>query len=762
MTGDIPIDFEQSETGKTVVAPERFKSSGEISDCCNAMVMADRHRVGWRASIDGLINGNPLYRLSTMKAAGQGWRARANYREAEGLIQARQTPFYDLVSEVNPCVEICLDYGKGVDQTDWANAMAKYFHWMLMKMWRSGFNFHIPLQQLEMLKHGIGYHVWPGSKDCWIPRTPLSGQVLFPDGVSLNIHEDLDYFMLRDFLPGHALYRYIQNEEAAGRIGWNVKAVWNALAQTSKNKQTSDNRWNTEIFQREMKSGDIGTTQSRQSGLWLNHLFVKEVESGKISQYTVAETVTPNAGKDGKDKFASCLFRKRDRFDKWPVVIFPYDVGTGGLLHTVRGLGARTKDFFELSNRLRNAMADQVLMGSRMNVKQTGDADADQLKMMRIGMMNILPRGVEPMPGLQFPPLAQGPIALLQDLKQTLSSNNESYMQGTPEPVDRETAQSFTMRSQNMGQVGKGVHSLYASNYQQLLDRMFRIASRASAAVGNSYSAQLAKQFQDKCTEAGVPREAFQHVYEVNEIFSTGAGSAAARIDALMTVMKFIYPTTSEARKINIERDLVATVVSSSKVDRYARSLDDNDLPNSDASLAVQENNGMAQDGDALVASTQDHVQHAQQHLQKAQEVATAALQGQADPAQALSIIQKFGQHIAQHLQILQQNPMRKAEFDALHQQWLALSQIADKLQQQVQQAQQAQARAPQVPQETISDNLKIGMAKVQADERLGGAKLASQNRLDIGNLRLEAGVHRARLAIEAGQRNGAAEKKAA
>lgn len=733
--GELPLDFEYEQSGKVIVAPERFQSDQEIIDTCNQLVIADRRRIPWRASIDGLFQGNPTYRLKWLQAKGQGWRARVNYRGLEGLIQARQTPFYDLVSEVDPCIEVCLDYGKGVDAQDWQNKIAKNFSWMLMKLWRRGFNYHIPLQQLEMLKHGIGYHIWAGNKNCWIPDTPLTGMVLFPDNVPLNIDEKLDYFMLRDFVPGFWLYQRIQNEKAARGLGWNPDAVWSALVQSSKTnyRGAGSDRYTIEMAQREYKNGDIGVSNGRQSGVWLNHLFVKEIKTDKISQYTVVEGISVEKlrGRSKTDPFANCLFRKRDRFDKWPIVLLPYDIGSDGMIHSVRGLGARTKDFFELSNRLKNAMADQVLVGSTLNLKQTGDVDPDKMRLLRLGVMSIIPRGLEAMAGLQFPPLADGPIAFDQLLDRTLSQNNESYMQGTPEPVDRETAKSFSMRTQNSGQVAKGVHSLYASNYQQLLEYMFRIAITPVAAQGNSYSAQLAKKFQDKCLRDKVPPEAFNHIYEVNEVLSTGAGSAAARIDALMTIMKIIYPTTSEPKKINIERDLVATLVTSSKVDRYAREHDENQSPDQEVSFATLENDAMMQGGKAVAASTQDQVAHLQTHLAQAEQVAQLVMQGQMPPDQGLGVIRKFGEHCAQHLQFLQQNPMRQAEFTALHKEWLALSVIADKLQQQVEAMQASQARGGQ-PQEKISDDLKIGLAKVAVGERLGQAKIASKTRLDL------------------------------
>src|SRR6185295_11793544 len=135
----------------------------------------------------------------------------------------------------------------------------------------------------------------------------------------------------------------------------------------------------------------------------------------------------------GKPKDGGYLFKKRFMFDEWPLVLFPYDIGTGDI-HSVRGLGWRTKDFFELSNRVNNAMVAQTLIGAFPMVKQNNQSiDPDKLKLMRMGALNLLPFGVEPQQW-QFPPLANSGLALQNHLKSTLENNNQSFTGNSPEP----------------------------------------------------------------------------------------------------------------------------------------------------------------------------------------------------------------------------------------------------------------------------------------------------------------------------------------
>ena len=337
MTLDIPHGIEPDSVGAPKLPNARFKDSGEVREYCNAMIMSDRRgRLPLRNAVDGLWSGNPTYSLAKLKSKGQGWRARVNYREMEGLIQAQQTPFYDLVTAVDQCIEVDVDFGNGQERDQIQNSIARNYTWLMMNRWRKGFNFHIPFQQLQMLKHGLGAHLWPTNS--WIPRTPRAGHILFPEGTPANFDEDGKAFMVRDFVPGEDVYGYIKNEKAATAMGWDVKATWKALMDTRKK---NDSR-NLDAYQRDMRSGDLGTSASTQSGLWLNWLYIKEY-TGKISLYVTAEGVE-----------GDYLFKKRNKHEVWPLTLFPYDIGDGDL-HSIRGLGARTKDFFELSNRLKNA-----------------------------------------------------------------------------------------------------------------------------------------------------------------------------------------------------------------------------------------------------------------------------------------------------------------------------------------------------------------------------------------------------------------------
>jgi len=725
MIGDLPLSVEYSKSGTPKLASERFSTVDEARGYCAAMVSSDRTRANWRARIENVLNGARPIPEAALKEKRLSWYANVNYRGLEGYIDTPRTAFYDLVTEVDPCIEVRLDYGTGSQRTRWEETIAKHFTWLMLGKWRLGFNYHVPLHQREMLVHGLGAHVWPQMNTAnWIPRTPQGGQLLFPEGTSTDFENEGESFMLRDPVPLHQLYGFIRNEGAAENLGWNPDAVWKTMAG---NSRTQNRGFDMEAWKRAEKRGDRAGSMSRTSTATLNWLFVKELDTRKISLYGLAE------GADTKDY----LFKKRNLFDGWPLALFPYDIGNGDL-HSIRGLGQRCKDFFELDNQIKNSMAAQVLLGNTIPLKQTGSIDPSKLKLTKMGMMSILPQNVEIASGFRFPDLSQGPIALTRELQSTLSSNNNSYISGTPEAKDRETATSFAMRSQDAAQITKGTHGLYGSHLCLFYEKMFGMVVRASKRSGDAPQNKMAREFMRRCERDGVPKAAFDHVEEIIECLSTGAGSAAARIRGLQIMMEAVMPFTTDDRKINILRDLTSAVMSGAKVDRYAPSLEDNDTADGDDSIITLENNDMAQGQPATVTDRNNHVRHAQGHLAAAAGIYQALQEEQMEPEAALAALMGFGQHITSHLERLVQNPTLKKEADALKKELGQLANVTNQLSQQVEAMNDSTQPSPE---QQLSEQGQIGLAKVDQDAQLKQRKAVSDAQLKRSKAQADAAL---------------------
>ena len=734
MRGDLPRSISLSDTGKPEIPPERFSSATEVRSLCAQMLRADRPRSWMRTKVDALVNGFPMYPKSLTLAKGMGWFPRTNFREMEGLIATQQTPIYDLMTETPQCIDIDLDIDAASNQErdDWENTIQEAFTWLMFKRWRTSFNFHMPLALREMLVHGLGHQVWPN--ESWVERTPRSGQIFFPEGVSLDFEQDGKYFMLRDFVPGEDVYQFIRHEEEATKKGWFPDNVWKTLANASKQNQKTTPEDLGEL-QRKTRRGDLGYWATSQTGLWLNWMFVKEYEGG-ISLYCIEENIS--AG--NKDK--GYLYKKRFQFDEWPLTMFPYDIGDGDL-HSIQGLGLRTKDFYELSNRINNAMAVQVLISAFPMVSQTQPTiDPDKSALMRLGAMARIPYGLKP-EIMQFPSLNNTGLALQKHFGDTLASNNQSAIAGgTPEPKDRETKFSFMLRSHDSARVSNGMQSLFESNLRDYYEKKYRRLIRTPK--GDLPWQQMAEAFRRRCLKPPpgfrpVPPQALTEkaLAELRERTSTGAGSAAVRLQAIQLIMNSpVYANAPEKIKVVIERALVAASLGGPAVNLFSRSVDDAQMPDQDESFATQENNGLMQGGDATIGDGQNDVTHARTHLAKAAELMQSCEQGQLDPQQCLASLRKLLEHAGQHLAKLQNNQARQAEFKDLADQWREIARYMNQLQSEVQQSQGEPSPEQQLSEKGMIDMHKADMdaqiknQKAQGNEARAWRKLAFSERI--------------------------------
>lgn len=687
--------------------PERFSSAGEVISLASQMVGADQKRNVWRATLDRLRGGEPVYPLAKLQAMQQAWRARTNYRGLEGLITTENTLDYDLETQGDNIVSISLEFGEGQERANWERIMCEQFKWLLQCRWK-GYNYHIPKRHDQKNLFGLGIHIWPDTNGNWIPRTPNRGEVYFPEDCPFNFDEEGDYFMLRDFMPSYVLYRKIENSKEARALGWDVEMVWKALTLIDKNSgRNTYGASNAEWLARKFNQGDIGWTTTRQSGIFINSIFCREYETGQVTQYSVAEGLDMN-------KF---LYKKRNKFKRWPIELFPYDIGNG-TIHSVKGLGDRTKDFFELENRIRNAMADGVMISSYPSMKQlVQNMDPDKMKLAKVGGLNWLPYGAEPQP-IQFPDLNRGPLALMQNLYETMRSNNRGLGGQEVKQQDRMTAEEYAMRMQDANRLSTASEAMQKAHLDSFYDRIVRLC--AEPGPSSKDFAVMAREWIDRCVRQGVPREAFKHIAEVTAVLAFGKGSASSRSRAFRDLFDSpVYLNASEQGKIAMERGYTGSILNQSAVEQYCRSADDEDVIDQDESFAALENNALMAGGNALAASSQNQTEHLQAHFAAVTEVVTGLKEGQMDPQQAYGAIVAFGKHTKQHLDFLAGNPMKKQEYQYFFNQWQALAAIANKLAADLESAAQ---ETP--PEQQVSEELQLGMAKVEAGKEVGLAKV--------------------------------------
>jgi hypothetical protein len=658
---------------------ERFKDANEVRELCEQMRTADRLRGQNRAKVQGLIDGNRPYPQGALVNAGQAWRANVNYREAEGLVQAQRTPYYDLVMEVSPCIDVTIDYGPNYKRQEWAKIIAEEFHRML-------FAWHVQLRQSEELVHGWGTHLTMDAWD-WRVSTKCMRDVLFPDETTSDL-EDLEFFCVRDTVKAHNLYGSVRNPKIAAAMGWNPDAVEEAIIQASLEKSNRQGRRedDAEYVQQRLKNGDIGFGYNGAASLTLNHMFVREYGTkrspGGVTHYITVEN-------QASSKF---LYKKRNRFKDFDQILhfFPYDIGSDGTVHSIRGLGVRIFPFCELFNRLKNHMVDNVLINSGILLAQQGNGvDMQRLQLTRLGPMNILPAGLTP---AQWKPmdLSAGPIPLTRELQGTMQENTKSYRQNMSDNSVERTATEAAINNADQAKLAKSAHNMEYRQLGKLYGEQLRRASDPNLTTAHG-GGKEAIAFQERCFKRGVPKAALAHVIEVRANHAMGAGSASQRIMVAETLLTKVLPLVGPQQKNNILNDYVAAYAGQNAPYRYVGEMGSDALPTDDDSVAVLENDALARGGEALVSPNQNHARHAGRHLQKAFSFVPALQQRQVPPEAVLMAWENIGPHVANHFGFIAQDPTQKKEAQAIKLKLDELSKMTDKLRQNLEEQAQAQ-----------------------------------------------------------------------
>lgn len=649
---------------------------------CDDMRTADGIRARNRAKVQGLIDGNRPYPQAALVNAGQGWRANVNYREAEGIVQAQRTPYYDLVTEVNPCIQVVIDYGAMHKRQEWQNIVADEFHRTLFG-WDS-WDWHIQLRQSEELVHGWGCHLTMDAFD-WRVSTKCMRDVLFPDNTTSDL-EDLEFFCVRDQVKAHKLYEAIRNPAAATLMGWNVDEVKKAIIEAAQTKAGHGNRQVTEEeVQQRLKNGDMGFGYNGATALTLNHLFVREYGTrrrpGGISHYIIVENAT---------HALDFLYKRRQRFADFSQILhfFPFDIGSDGTIHSIRGLGVRFFPFCELFNRLKNHMVDNVLINSGILLTQSGNGvDMTRLQLTRIGAMNILPAGLNP---AQWRPmdLSQGPIPLTRELQNTMSENTKTYRQTMADVQHERTATEVAISNADTAKLAKSAHNMEYRSLHKLYREQLRRLCNPDITTAHRGGIE-AVAFQNRCFRRGVPKAALAHIIEVIATRSLGAGSASHRIQLTQALLQMVYPIVGPQEQNNILKDFVTALAGQNAAPRYVPNLDSDSIPTDDDSVAALENESLMRGGEAVVAANQNHVRHAARHLQKAFSLLEALNRG-AEPAGVLQAWEAIGPHASLHIAYLAKDPTQKQEFEALKAKLTELSKLTDQLRQNLEEQAQA------------------------------------------------------------------------
>lgn len=701
----------------------RLSSAADAQTIVANLWQASATRNLKNAAMQGMLDGNPPYSPTKLRAAGRAGDANFNTLEGKAILSTALIPYHDLFGGDRRYVDIRTEFGTLEQRQTWSNIISEEYDRML-KRWQ---NFDYQVQQMErdFVAFGKGYLMWEDQRS-WRFKKIAHYRVLVPDATEVDL-DSVELFVVLQNWPVAKLYGKVRNEAAARAAGWNIDETLQAITSAVPVDPAVPN--DPIAAQQQIKDNDIYVS-ARSSTVQTATIFVREF-NGKWSELMVRRDQIPGGNSNNDNQPLRFLFESRERYEHVTDILVPFFFEVlDGSWNGASGLARDIFTIMQLKDRIACAQAQAVFLRNSLVLQPRQALDKSRMNLLQVGAVTWVPEGAEVLQSTILGDI-ESTIAVSRELT-VMTERNTGIYRPTIERTDKGnpvTLGEFQMRSsQAMALSASSVNRFYAQ-----LDRLYqaqwrRVKAQAKGAAGSDTEASReARLFLQRCYERGVPPQACEQIEHVRAWRNIGNGSAAMRQQTLSNLMT-LYPVLPADGQVNLLEDLVAVNGSQAQVDRYVRTQMQADLPTDQQAWAMLENAAMRESAPVTWTPSQNNVIHASTHLQAAAQAAASLQQG-VPPIEVLAFLDAVGAHVAVHLQREQSNPTTKEEVKALTEQWQQLGKIADQLRKQAQADAEKQQQLQQQAQQLLTDQ---DLARMEMEGKLAISREKAQALLQL------------------------------
>ena len=665
----------------------RIKTAADARAIVKKVIEAGEERSRWNSKIKGQIDGNPPFDPNKLRANGQAWRTNVNFGEAKSAVSNALSPFYDLFAGARYYATVQTRYGNGAETRMFSDIITEEFDCTLRKY--DGFDFNIQQMIYDFVTFGRGFLIWEDAMD-WFFRCKPQHRVYAPDGTDAYSGNQ-DVLVIRERMRVHKLWGYIKNKDTAESVGWNVAAAVEAI----KNAQpeiAEGTTFNYEYLQQQIKDRDI-TEGVRCSTIPLAYVLVREFDNS-ITLYIVEEHDAKKSNKD-EAQVDNFIFEKKKYAEDLNqfIATFFHEIADGSW-NGASGLGRDIFSMMAVKDRVKCAAFDLVFLRTGITLQAKTEDAHNKAGLIQMGGMNVIPMGFDVQQSTIMGDI-ESPFYADRYLDNTVASNTGVYRAQIDKPAGNpRTLGEVELQHTLQATLGQSAVNRFYLSLDKLYAEIFR---RISASKQNdSRAGKLAKEFQKRCEDRGVPREAFEKVEYVRAYRNSGNGSVHMRTQALAQMVEIgavqMFPESGRQHWVE---DVVSVLQGQNMVERYVPRAAKLNLPDDQMAYALLENAALKIGAPVTVTPTQNNVIHAQQHLQAGAQAAASLEQG-ADMAEVAGFLDAIGAHTAIHLGEIAKDPTRKDALQPLEEQWKQLAQIHDQLIQKLQSDAESQAQEQQ------------------------------------------------------------------
>ena len=710
-----------SDSGK---APEyRIKTASDARSIVAKLIEVGQDRSKWNAKVKGQIDGNPPFSQNKLKSAGQAWRTNINFMEAKSAASSSIVPDYDLFSAARYYANVRTYYGSIDDREFYSGVITEEFDCMMKKF--KGFDFNMQQMLYERKIYGRGFLIFEDDKD-WYFKCKPQHRVYVPDGTDAYTG-NVDVLVIRERMRVHKLWAYIKGKDKGSSSGWKssevVKAIRNAQPEIAENAATS---FNYEYLQQQIKDRDI-VEGVRCATVPIAYVLTREFD-GTITMQIVEE-YDANRNKSGKNESLSddFLYEKRGYAYELCQFMSAFFLETAdGSWNGASGLGRDIYSLMAIKDRVKCAAMDLVFLRTGITLSAKTEDAHTKGTLIQTGCFNIIPSGFDVQQSQVLGDI-ESPFTADRYLDNMVASNTGVYRTQIDKPEGNpRTLGEVQMQYQTQATLGNSAVNRLYQELDRHYEEVYRRASKKDQ--GDTAAGKMAKEFQKRCTERGVPREAFEQIEYVRAYRNSGNGSMQLRQQNLaQMVATGLVDRMPESGKEHWVEDTIASLNGQAMVERYYPTREKLKLPNEHQSVAMLENAAMKIGAPVVWTPTQNNVIHAQTHLQAGAQAASSMQQG-GNPKEVASFMDAIGQHTAIHLQELAKDPSRKQETKMLGEQWQQLAKTHDQLLSHIE-GQDEEAKQNELDQQraqSINDGTDP-MVQIKAAESGSKIKMAQQ-----------------------------------
>lgn len=741
--------FEQSGAPVSVVL-ETISSSGTpprtvIKDAQSAhaikrqLIRADIGRSRQRSVLKQMYDGHPPHDPAELNKRGLGDMSNVNMKRMAAAVNLQVDSELDCQFDNWPLVSVGIEYGIGTKGHNFSEIVTEEYNRTLLR-WPEHYDIRAK-SNFNRVFYGYGPTYFEDSQN-WRPLAADNGQIYFDREADTNLVNN-DIVSIRRTWRLHELYRKIEDEATATKLGWNVKAVRMAIIASATSNQNQQNySWNLwEKWDRQIKGNDLYWSYV-SPGAILYDLLATEYD-GTISRRLLTENDTDqilytkyNAGKNLRHTICPFFLSKQE-----------------SLIHSIRGLGAQVYSVLKMLDKIDNRIFDMTLIGGSIVIQPKTSVARDKLNALNLGPVTVIPADTNFIP-MNFPTLSQGGIVTHNMLMQTVAQTSGEY-QASAQSTQTGEAATATQNNNDLAMLSQRSSSQRNQLFNELDNEYYQMFKRLAnpnlpdkcTPRGKSEWCVEARDFQRRCLDRGVPMGALQEPYlqSVKATRPIGTGSPMARSQQSAKLLSRLPLIQNQQAREMIIKDSFTADFGPALTRRYFPAVPGKQLVDT-AKLAQLENAGM-QDGHSFdVMDYEDAVVHLGIHLpmlMQATQGLTQASAQQGQPADMAAIGKVYSllsvglPHCSAHLQRIAGDPTQKQGVESVVNILRQLDSTANHLQFQLKTAASAQQRASiaQSQQQTVdAAKLQIDAQKLQLAER----KQSHKEQVDSVNLSLK------------------------